>query len=131
MTPDPVALEAGASVTEAAKTMKERGIGDVIVLEGGRLCGVVTDRDLVVRALAEDRDPSATSVGDICSRDVFTVAPDGDLTAAGDLMRQRAVRRVPVVEDGQPVGIVSMGDLAIERDPESALGEISSVPPNN
>ena len=130
MTADPVALEAKTSVTEAARKMKERDIGDVIVLEGDRLCGVVTDRDIVVRALAEERDPGATKLGDICSREVVTVAPGDDLTTAGDLMRQRAIRRVPVVEGGRPVGILSMGDLAVERDPNSALGQVSAASPN-
>ena len=130
MTADPVALEAKTSVTEAAQKMKERDIGDVIVLEGDRLCGVVTDRDIVVRALAEERDPGATKLGDICSREVVTVAPGDDLTTAGDVMRQKAIRRVPVVEGGRPVGILSMGDLAVERDPNSALGQVSAASPN-
>ncbi len=130
MTADPVALEAETSVTEAAQKMKERDIGDVIVLEGDRLCGVVTDRDIVVRALAEERDPGATKLGDICSREVVTVAPGDDLTTAGDVMRQKAIRRVPVVEGGRPVGILSMGDLAVERDPNSALGQVSAASPN-
>ncbi|HEV2069025.1 MAG TPA: CBS domain-containing protein [Acidimicrobiales bacterium] len=130
MTADPVALEAKTSVTEAARKMKERDIGDVIVLEGDRLCGVVTDRDIVVRALAEERDPGATKLGDICSREVVTVAPGDDLTTAGDVMRQKAIRRVPVVEGGRPVGILSMGDLVVERDPNSALGQVSAASPN-
>lgn len=130
MTPDPVALEARSSLIDAARKMKERDIGDVIVLEGDRLCGVVTDRDIVVRALAEERDPSDTNLGAICSRDVVTVSPSDDLTKAGDLMREMAVRRVPVVESGKPVGIVSMGDLAVERDPDSALGQVSIASPN-
>ncbi|MDP9069940.1 MAG: CBS domain-containing protein [Actinomycetota bacterium] len=131
MTVDPVSLPADASVIDAARTMKERDIGDVIVVEDGRICGVVTDRDLAVRALAEERDPVGTRIGEICSRDLATVAPDDDLTAAGDLMRDRAVRRIPVVEDGKPVGIVSLGDLAVERDPDSAVGHISAASPNN
>ncbi len=131
MTVDPVSLPADASVIDAARTMKERDIGDVIVVEDGRICGVVTDRDLAVRALAEERDPVGTRIGEICSRDLATVAPDDDCTAAGDLMRDRAVRRIPVVEDGKPVGIVSLGDLAVERDPDSAVGHISAASPNN
>ncbi len=130
MTANPVTLQASTSITEAARTMKERDIGAVIVVEDDRLCGVVTDRDMVVRALAEDREPGATSLGDICSREVNTVGPDDDLTTAGDLMREKAVRRVPVVERGKPVGIVSMGDLAVERDPGSALGQVSAASPN-
>jgi CBS domain-containing protein len=130
MTTDPVALDASETVGEAARRMKAEDIGDVIVVQDGRICGVVTDRDIVVRVLAEGRDPNQTQLGDVCSREVATVSPDDDLTAAGDLMRDRAVRRVPVVENGKPVGIVSIGDLAIERDPDSALSHISAAPPS-
>lgn len=130
MTFDPVALEARTSVTEAARKMKERDIGDVIVLDGDRLCGVVTDRDIVVRALAEDRDPNGTNLGEICSRELVTVSPGDDLMVAGRLMRENAVRRMPVVEDGKPVGIISMGDLAVERDPDSPLAQVSAASPN-
>jgi CBS domain-containing protein len=130
MTTDPVALDASEPVGEAARRMKDQDIGDVIVTEGGQICGVVTDRDIVVRVVAEGRDSNQTRLGDVCSRDVVTVAPGDDLTAAGDLMRDRAIRRVPVVENGQPVGIVSIGDLAIERDPDSALSHISAAPPS-
>ncbi len=130
MTTDPVALDASETVGEAARTMKTEDIGDVIVVQDGQICGVVTDRDIVVRVLAEGRDPNQTQLGEVCSRDVATVSPSDDLTAAGDLMRDRAVRRVPVVENGRPVGIVSIGDLAIERDPDSALSHISAAPPS-
>jgi CBS domain-containing protein len=131
MTANPVTLPAQAPVLEAAKKMRDADIGDVIVLEGESICGVVTDRDIVVRVLAEEREPAGTQLGEICSRELATVSPDDDLTQAGDLMRERTVRRVPVVEGGKPVGIVSMGDLAVERDPDSALGEISAAAPNN
>ena len=131
MTINPVTLPAQAPVVDAAKKMRDADIGDVIVLDGDSICGVVTDRDIVVRVLAEDREPAGTKLGEICSRDLATVSPDNYLTRAGDIMRERTVRRVPVVEDGKPVGIVSMGDLALERDPDSALGEISAAAPNN
>ena len=131
MTTNPVTLPAEAPVLDAAKKMREADIGDVIVLDGESICGVVTDRDIVVRVLAEEREPTGTKLGEICSRDLATVSPDDDLTQAGDLMRERTVRRVPVVEGGKPIGIVSMGDLALERDPDSALGEISAAAPNN
>lgn len=131
MTADPVSLDADTPVSEAAKKMKEHDIGDVIVVDGGRVCGIVTDRDIVVRAVGEDKDPTATPLGEICSRDVTTVSPDDDLTVAGDRMRERAVRRMPVVEDGRAVGIVSIGDLAVERDPHGAIADISSAAPND
>jgi CBS domain-containing protein len=110
--------------------MKERDIGDVLVSSGGRLYGIVTDRDLVVRALAEDPTRAAdTPLSAICSEAIESVAPDADVGEVIALMEEKAIRRVPVVEEGRPVGIVSLGDLAVARDSESALGKISSAPP--
>lgn len=131
MTAEPLSLEATASVRDAAVAMRGAEIGDVIVLEDERsVCGIVTDRDLVVRALAEDMDPKSTTLGDICSQDLTTVAPDATIDAAVDLMREKAIRRLPVIEDGRAVGIVSIGDLATQRDPTSALADISAAPAN-
>jgi CBS domain-containing protein len=110
--------------------MREHDIGDVVVLEDRRLGGILTDRDIVVRALAEGRDPEKTKVGDICSRDLTTVSPTDSVGYAVRLMRAKAIRRLPVVEEGQVVGIVSLGDMAIEKDRRSVLGEISAAPPN-
>jgi CBS domain-containing protein len=130
MTPDPIVLDASASVRDAARAMRTRDVGDVLVRSAGKLCGIVTDRDIVVRAIAEDAgDPASTPIGDICTEDVECLGPDDDADDAVRLMRDRAIRRVPVVENGQPVGIVSIGDLAVRRDRESALGEISAAPP--
>jgi CBS domain-containing protein len=131
MTPDPVTMPSSAAVTEAARSMKTRDVGDVIVLEGGMICGVVTDRDIVVRAIADDRDPRETTLGDICSRDVTTVERTATVDDAIRLMREHAVRRLPVTEAGRPVGIVSLGDLAMFRDPDSTLADISGAQPNN
>jgi CBS domain-containing protein len=131
MTPNPWSIAAGASVLDAARIMRERAIGDVIVLENNRLCGILTDRDIVVRALAEGADPATTKVGDICSRELTTVAPTTSVAQAVHIMRSKAIRRLPVVEEeGRVVGIVSLGDFAVERDRRSTLGEISAAPPN-
>jgi CBS domain-containing protein len=130
MTPHPVALPGTASVHEAARAMRDAAIGDVIVIENDEVCGIVTDRDIVVRTVAEARDPATTTLADLCSHRVLTVAPTDSVEQAVRLMRTYAVRRVPVVEDGQAVGIVSLGDLAVAHDPDSALGEISAAPPN-
>jgi CBS domain-containing protein len=106
-------------------------VGDVLVCDGERLLGIVTDRDLVVRCLAEEDEPAALPIGEICSRNPFTVTPEDDVDDVVELMKERAVRRVPVVgEEGALVGIVSLGDLAERRDRESALGRISAAPPN-
>ncbi|MET7325674.1 CBS domain-containing protein [Streptomyces sp. NPDC005549] len=130
MTGDPVTVEPLTSVTAVARIMRDRDLGAVLVTEGDRLRGLVTDRDLVVRSIAEGGDPEQTTVAGACSDDMVTVRPDDELDHAVRLMREHAVRRVPVVDDGHPVGIVSLGDLAMERDPESALGDISVAWPN-
>jgi CBS domain-containing protein len=112
--------------------MKSRHIGDVLVNDGGRMAGVVTDRDIVVRAIAEGRDPSSTPLSDIISGEMVTVNEDAFAWAAADLMRTRAVRRLVVTKgDGSLTGIVSIGDLAANMDPTSALGEISIAAPNH
>ncbi|MFJ6070482.1 CBS domain-containing protein [Streptomyces sp. NPDC093065] len=130
MTGDPVTVEPLTSVTAVARIMRDRDLGAVLVTEGDRLRGLVTDRDLVVRSLAEGGDPEQTTVAGACSDATVTVRSDEELSRAVELMREHAVRRVPVVDDGHPVGIVSLGDLAMERDPESALGDISVARPN-
>ena len=130
MTPNPVTLPGTASVHEAARTMRDQAIGDVIVIENQQVCGIVTDRDIVLRTVAEARDPASTTMADICSHALITVAPTDSVTEAVRLMRTHAIRRLPVVEGGKAVGIVSLGDLAVERDPDSVLGEISAAPPN-
>jgi CBS domain-containing protein len=130
MTPAPVAVRSGQPVTEAAKVMREHGVGTVLVVDDGQLKGLVTDRDIVVRAVAETRDPAITLVGEICSPDLVTVRPDDDADTVVQRMRERAVRRVPVVEDGHLVGVLSIGDMALERDERSALADISAQPPN-
>ncbi|CAM5614642.1 CBS domain-containing protein OS=Streptomyces tendae OX=1932 GN=F3L20_16795 PE=4 SV=1 [Streptomyces tendae] len=131
MTGDPVTVEPLTSVTAVARIMRDRGLGAVLVTEGDRLRGLVTDRDLVVRSVAEGGDPEQSTVAGACSDDVVTVRSDEELEHAVRLMREHAVRRLPVVDDGRPVGIVSLGDLAMERDPESALGDISVARPNS
>lgn len=131
MSPDPVALEAGCTAVEAARAMRDRGIGDVIVVEGGRMVGMLTDRDITVRGVAEGRNPGEIHLSEICSGDIQTLSPGDPIDKAVQIMREKAIRRMPVVEGGRPVGMVSIGDLAVERDPGSALADISARPPNN
>ncbi|GAA2442248.1 CBS domain-containing protein [Streptomyces glaucus] len=131
MTSDPVTVEPQTSVAEVARIMRDRDLGAVLVTDGDELRGLVTDRDLVVRLLPEGSDPKQTTVVGACSEDLVTVRPDEDLDHAVELMREHAVRRIPVVdEERHPVGIVSLGDMAMERDPGSALGDISVAKPN-
>ena len=128
MTRDPVCRDADASLADAAKAMDERNIGDVLVLEDGSLCGIVTDRDIAIRAVARGADPTTTRLGDICSRDLVTLSTRDAVDDAIARMREHAVRRMPVLDEGRSVGIVSLGDLAEERDRRSVLGEISAAP---
>jgi CBS domain-containing protein len=130
MTTDPVCLDADQPVSAAAIAMRDRDIGDVIVMNSDAVCGIVTDRDVVVRAVAAGRDPKKTKLSDICSRDLATVKADTTIETAVGMMRDKAVRRLPVMDDGRAVGIVSIGDFATERDPKSALADISTAPPN-
>jgi CBS domain-containing protein len=131
MTSEPVVLDATATVADAAKAMKARDVGDVLVRSDGKLCGIVTDRDLVVRGLADDAQGAARKpLSEICSQELTTLAPDAEIDEAIRLMREKAIRRIPIVEQDRPLGVVSLGDLAIARDRQSALGEISAAPPS-
>lgn len=130
MTPNPTVLEAQTSLQDAARRMRDGEIGDVLVTADGRLCGIVTDRDIVVRAVADRLDLGRTTLGDVCTAEPVTVAPTDTITAAVDVMRTHAIRRLPVTRDGEAVGIVSLGDLAVDRDPNSALADISAAPTN-
>lgn len=131
MSTDLVACDASTSLTDAARMMRDQDIGDVLVNDAdGQLCGIVTDRDIVVRCVAEGGDISQSTLSDVCSTELASVSPDTSLEEAAQMMADLAVRRLPVVQDGKAVGIVSIGDLAIERDPDSALADISSAEPN-
>ena len=94
MTPNPKTLAQSATIMEAACAMRDNDIGDVVVLDNGRLCGILTDRDIVVRALAAGCDPHRTSVGEICSRALVTLAPDDSTGQAVRVMREHAIRRL-------------------------------------
>jgi len=131
MTPNPRTVTADDSIQNAARIMRDEDTGAVPVVENGRPVGIVTDRDIVVRALAEDKDTDV-SVREAVSGKPVTVRPSASVDEAIQLMRDNAIRRLPVVDkDNRPVGIVTIGDLAREKDPRSVLGRISSAAPNN
>ncbi|NLA36636.1 MAG: CBS domain-containing protein [Actinobacteria bacterium] len=131
MTTDVVSCSKTATVADAARLMRDRNIGDVLVTDNsGKLAGIVTDRDMVVRCLADGADPNVT-LGEVCTTDLATLTRDASIDEAVRMMSERSMRRVPVVDRGKPIGIVSLGDLAIERDPQSALGEISAAAPTH
>ena len=123
MTSNPSTVETSASVLEAAKIMASQDVGPVPVVEGDRLTGIVTDRDIVVRVLAEGRDPSSTTVGEIASSDLVTVTPDDDLQEALETMASAQARRLPVVEGDRVVGIVAQADVA-RQGQDAQTGEV-------
>src|SRR4051794_36872574 len=127
---DPVSVEASATVEEAAKLMDEKDIGNVLVVENGEVQGIVTDRDIVVRVIAKGNAGDA-SVREACSTDLETLSPDDSVEDAIQKMEQGNVRRLPVVDDGKPLGVISLGDLAEAKDRDSALADISAASPNN
>ncbi|SEH03327.1 CBS domain-containing protein [Nonomuraea solani] len=129
MTSHPACVDIEQPVSVAAALMRDNDTGAIIVNENGRLHGIVTDRDIAVRLVAEDLGPD-TPVRKACSESVEAVGSDTSIDQAVQLMRSHAVRRLPVVEDGRAVGIVSLGDLAVERDPGSALADISAAEGN-
>jgi CBS domain-containing protein len=131
MNPDIVKVTPQTSVVAAAALMSRHDIGCVLVMSDDRVTGIVTDRDIVVRALPSGRAPAAIPVADICTPDVLTIYPDASLDDAEAMMRSHAVRRLPVVGiEGLAVGLVSLGDLAQADDPRTALAAISAEQPD-
>lgn len=112
MTPGVESTSSTATLRDAARAMREGDFGSMPVVDDGQLTGILTDRDIVVRAVAEGLD-AAARVGDVASRDPVTVEPGEDLDDAMDLMARHRIRRLPVVEDGRLVGVVSQADVAL------------------
>jgi CBS domain-containing protein len=129
MTPDPVGVFYDQTIAEAARVMRDGGVGAALVVNGESLSGVVTDRDLVIRGLAEGAGPDSP-VGPLCSEKLVGVEASAALADADRLMREHAVRRLPVIDSGQIVGIVSIGDLAASADPGSPLAAVSNARAN-
>ncbi|MFY1688954.1 CBS domain-containing protein [Plantactinospora sp. WMMB782] len=130
MTRNIVYLPVATTLDEAARAMRDADIGDVVVTDGSSLFGMVTDRDIVIRAVADGRDARQTTLGEVTSREIVMIEQNSTAAEAASLMRERAVRRILVCDsDRQLVGIVSLGDLAMRLDPSSALSEISEASP--
>ena len=122
MTTQPVVVDADTQVLECARQMERREIGAVGVTREGRLIGVLTDRDIVIRAVAYDRDPRPIAAGEIASRDVVVIPAAASIEDAEQRMRERAVRRLFVVDaDGTPLGIITADDLTALRYPDSVV----------
>ena len=111
MTTNPTSIDASKPVADAARIMRDEDVGSLPVSDEGRLIGVITDRDIVTRVIAEGRENSAT-IADVVSRNPVTVTPDADLDQALELMARHQIRRIPVVEDDRLVGIVAQADVA-------------------
>ena len=131
MTTDPATCEPGDNVTDAAKAMSKGDFGAVVVCENDQVRGILTDRDIVVRVVAEGKDPDATEVREVFTTDPTTLSPADSLDDAVSAMRESNVRRLPVLEGSTVAGIISIGDLAVARDEKSALADISAASPNN
>lgn len=132
MTPEPATCRPEDSVLDAALAMSKGDFGALVVAgEDGEVRGIVTDRDLVVRGVAEGKEPAATRISEVFTTEPTTLSPDASLDDAVAALRESHVRRLPVVEDSHVVGIVSIGDLAEARDERSALADISAAAPNN
>jgi CBS domain-containing protein len=133
MTAEPLTMDATDTLVAAAQQMRDAGVGDVIVTMDDQVLGIVTDRDITVRGIAEELPPNTATLDQIVTRGIVGIAADEDVTAATDLMREYSVRRLPVIDDGRLIGIVSIGDLAliIEDDTETVLADISADEPNN
>jgi CBS domain-containing protein len=124
MTPDVVRVTPDVTLMEAARTMRNLDIGPLPVCEGDHLLGMVTDRDITVRATAEGRDPQQTPVGDVMTTEVVCCHEADDIRAAAKLMQETQLRRLLVVnDDGRLVGIVSLGDLVLQTGDEKLAGK--------
>ena len=122
MTREPSTLSPGSTIGEAATIMRQDDCGSVPIVDSGRLVGIITDRDIVVRVLAGGKDPKTTRVSEAMTADPVTIAPDASVDQAQKVMSERQVRRIPVVEDGRLVGLVVIGQVA-RRDSAKDVGE--------
>lgn len=127
MTPDPRSVESGTSAVDAGRIVRAEDVGVVPVIEGDRLLGTVTDRDIATRGVAEGRNPQSPAVGEIASRELVTVDPQQGLDALR-LMARHNVRRLPVVEeDGRLVGIVAQADVAHDASDERTVDVVEEI----
>jgi signal-transduction protein with cAMP-binding, CBS, and nucleotidyltransferase domain len=131
MTKNPVCISHEAPVASAARAMRDYDIGDVLVIDDeDKLVGIVTDRDVAVRGVAEGLDLEQVELGEVCSSAPVTVSPSDEVHTAARLMRDQALRRLPVLDGGRAVGIVSLGDLSRQPGAAAILAGISTAPPN-
>jgi CBS domain-containing protein len=127
----PVTVGASETLQAAARQMRDADVGALVVTDGGAVRGVVTDRDIAVRGVADGLDSRTATLEEIVTHGLLAASPDDDLASVVEVMRAGGVRRLPVLDGERLVGVVSLGDLAIEKDEQSALADISSQEPNN
>jgi CBS domain-containing protein len=129
MTSNPITLSSASSVVEAAQVMRQSNVGAVIVLEEGQICGILTDRDIVYRAVANGPDLTGIQLGDICSRNVTILSPRSTVEVARRVMQEKDIHHIPTVEGGKPVGIVSLSDLTVhEVASRGWVGDVNAIP---
>lgn len=130
MTQNIFSVDEQESVIKASQIMRDANVGSVPVRSGDEIVGIITDRDIVLRNVADNQDVSNTSCKDIMSEQVVTCSPDMDVNEVSNLMAENQIRRIPVVENGKIIGMVSLGDLATQRtmqnEAEEALKNIST-----
>ena len=124
MTQSVVSIDPNESVEVAARTMTRHNIGALPVCSNGKLCGMLTDRDIVTRCLAANRQPASTQVRQVMTEQVTAVRPDMEMGAAAHLMGRLQIRRLPVVENGKLCGMVSLGDLAVREETVLDAGDV-------
>jgi CBS domain-containing protein len=128
MTSEPRTIDAGQSVAYAAKMMRDEDVGLAPIVEDDKLIGMLTDRDIAVRVVAEGRNPNEVTVGEVASKQVVTIDPQQDLAEALRIMAKHQVRRLPVVEeDGRLVGIVAQADVAREGDDQQTGALVEEI----
>ena len=127
MTADPVTISRSSTVVDAARLMESADVGSVPVVDGGTPVAIVTDRDIAIRVVAQGKDPAGTPVGDIATDQPYYVHPDQDLDEALELMAYRKVRRLPVVDDGQLVGMLAQADVVHEVKEKKAAHVIEEI----
>jgi CBS domain-containing protein len=125
MTPGPIGVDYHQSIGDAARTMRDWGVGAVLVIDDGTLCGLVTARDLVVRGMAAGKTADEP-VGPLSSAGLIGIDADADASEAGRLMHQHNVRRLPVLEGDEVTGVISMGDLTLHQEMSAALEEFGA-----
>jgi len=115
------------TLNDIAAMMRDEDVGALPVVQDGEVRGIVTDRDIVVRAIAEGKEPSTTTVQEVLSEDLESVEPDDDVEEAADLMASHQIRRLPVVEDGKLIGMVSLGDISVKHEEGTSAHALEGV----